>query len=196
MEQYRTLPDGARCDCNAALKVVTSGPNSKNPGRDFVCCPFNDRNDPGAGCSLKFCWLDEYPQGFDKKLAGAGRGRAPAARGGYSRGGYQAAGRGSRPAPARASPYAQFASAPQPAALPQPAPPQPQVQILKRQRSEAEVRVVDTDSLLGEFHRMEADLHARFDTINDLLVTYANDIVTLCKKTGNAEKGDMIEVDM
>lgn len=172
----RYHPHGHTCECNAVYVLCTSN-SAANPGREFYACPNKKQNDPNSGCSHKFCWVDEYPQGFVKKSFGRGRGG-----GGYAP--------QPQPQPPRAQ-YAGFSNSPQPQHVP---PPQ---QFKRAREDEAEqpatrhpspVNIEVLNELAANVESLRSELRADVAEVRDLLVTVANDIVNAIKAASSPDR--------
>lgn len=161
-------PQGHTCKCNAPLKLVTSGPAAKNPGRQFYTCQYNDRNDPNAGCDMKFCWVEEYPAGFNKpKFGGGGGGQkrkwtpktttgGPVTPTPFVNAGNAAQWQGSNTATGAA--YAAPFTAPAPSALPNP-----------KEFQEVKQAILN----------LQNHVNNRFDMMEDILRNHANDMASV-----------------
>lgn len=176
MQQQREHAEGHSCNCQPSRPLLwLTTKAGANAGRDFYVCANKQQNDPNTGCDLKFCWADEYPNGFYKKKSFGGASGGGRGRGGFggapARGGYQ-------PQAPRTQ-YAGFANAPQPQQVPQPDFPN------KRPRTDspspAPVAVEAINELGGNLESLRAELTAQITELRELLVTMANDIVGAIK---------------
>jgi hypothetical protein len=181
MSKQRFHPQWHTCQCDPPAPYLLLTSNSPaNPNRDFYVCANKEQNDPNSGCAHKFCWADEYPQGFEKKKSFGGGGRG----GGGFRGGRG----GGAPQPQQRQQYSGFASSPQPGAVPQPD------FSNKRQRTEDEQPAAQHASIemlnevLQNLEAYKKDLLDEIGAVRDLVATMGNDIVTAIKENSSVKE--------
>lgn len=181
MSEKRFHPQWHQCLCGAPYQLLVSK-SPANPGREFYVCQNKKQDDPNSGCAHKFCWADEYPQGFEKKSFGGARG------GGGSRGS-----RGGSSSVAHQQPRAQysgFASSPQPGQVPQPD------FSNKRQRTEEEPAphngsIEMLNEVLQNLEAYKKELMDEINALREVVITMANDIVGAIKENSSVKEMDV-----
>jgi hypothetical protein len=186
MSEKRFHPQWHQCPCGVPYQLLVSK-SPANPGREFYVCQNKKQDDPSSGCAHKFCWADEYPQGFEKKFGGGG------GRGG---GGFRGGRGGGSAAPAPRQQYSGFASSPQPTQVPQ-----PDFSSNKRQRLDEAVDAMG-NALSGQSHASiemlnevlqnletyKKDLLDEIGAVRDLVATVGNDIVSAIKQASEPKE--------
>jgi len=185
MSKQRFHPQWHTCQCDPPAPYLLLTSNSPaNPNRDFYVCANKEQNDPNSGCAHKFCWADEYPQGFEKKKSFGGGGRG----GGGFRGGRG----GGAPQPQQRQQYSGFASSPQPGQVPQPD------FSNKRQRTDEEQQpapqhasIEMLNEVLQNLEAYKKDLMDEICALRELVVTMGNDIVGAIKEASSVKEMDV-----
>lgn len=178
--EKRFHPQWHQCLCGAPYQLLVSK-SPANPGREFYVCQNKKQDDPNSGCAHKFCWADEYPQGFEKKSFGGG-----GARGG---GGFRG-GRGGG-APAARQQYSGFASSPQPASVPQPdfsSNKRPRTDDDNSQPPAQHPSIEMLNEVLQNLEAYKRELMDEIAAVRDLVATVGNDIVSAIKENSNVQE--------